>query len=169
MATPFLSRPSRRYQTSYLVAAHEFAAEGLLPKWNFEILEQRFDEYVEVLLQRESDPMPGYVPQRDLWLIVEETYVGTIGIRHHLTPALERIGGHIGYRIRPSRRRRGYGTLQCRLALSEARTMGLTRVLITCDDTNSGSAKIIEACGGVLQDKIDAGQPVLTRRYWVEV
>jgi predicted acetyltransferase len=155
------------YQQSYLAAVHEFLAEGILPAWNPEMIEQHFDEYVQTLLERATDPLPGYVPSTDYWLIAEGVYAGDINLRHYLIPALEKFGGHIGYRIRPSMRRKGYGTIQCRLALEKGWELGLERVLITCDDDNIGSYKIIEANGGVLLDRVDNGRPVLSRRYWV--
>jgi predicted acetyltransferase len=97
-------------------------------------------------------------------------FIGRISIRHQLTDMLTVYGGHIGYEIRPSMRRRGYGTLMLKLVLPEAYRLGLTRVLITCDDTNIPSAKIIESNGGVLIDvqQLDF-RPVPTRRYWIAI
>lgn len=165
---PFLSRPDIRYQQSFIEATREFHAEGKQPSWKYEMLEKNFDEFVEMYLAYETDPPPGYVPQTDYWLIAEGEYAGRISIRHVLNAALELYGGHIGYEIRPSMRRKGYGRLQCALGLQKAWEMGITRALITCDDDNIGSIRIIEANGGILQDKVDNGRGVLTRRYWVE-
>jgi predicted acetyltransferase len=169
MQTPFLVRPCVEYQRSYVAAIYEYLAEGVRPPWNPEMIQQHFDEYVQTLLDRETDPLRGDVPQTDYWLIVDGAYCGDVNLRHHLTPELERYGGHIGYRIRPSMRRKGYGTLQCRLALEKARERGLERVLITCDDDNIGSSRIIEANGGVLLDRIDYGRAALVRRYWISI
>lgn len=164
---PFLARPHIQYKKSFIAAMREFAREGNRPPWNFDSLQNHFDEYVETVRAAETDPMPGYVPQTTYWLIVAGQYTGEIDIRHHLTPALERFGGHIGYRIRPSMRQKGYGTLQLKLALPHVWEMGIARALITCDDDNIGSQKIIEANGGILQDKVDNRRGVLTRRYWI--
>ncbi|MEO1290688.1 MAG: GNAT family N-acetyltransferase, partial [Chloroflexota bacterium] len=138
------------------------------PPWSFTALNNHFDEYVDTVLEHADQPLPGFVPQTTYWLIVAEQYAGTIDIRHHLTSALQKFGGHIGYQIRPSMRQKGYGTLQLKLCLPIVWQMGIERVLITCDDDNIGSQKIIEANGGVLQDKVDNGRASLTRRYWVE-
>lgn len=167
MQEPFLSPPDVRYKTSHIEALREFHAEGKRPPWNYDKLDKHFDEYVAALRARAIDPLPGYVPQTDYWLIAEGVYAGRISIRHRLNDMLRRFGGHIGYEIRPSMRRKGYGTLQCKLGLERAWAMGLKRVLITCDDDNIGSIRIIEANGGVLQDKIDNRRSALTRRYWV--
>ncbi len=165
---PFLSRPDICYQQSFIEATREFHAEGTKPPWHYDLLEKNFDEFVALRLSYENDPPPGYVPQSDYWLIAEGIFAGRISIRHQLNATLLRYGGHIGYEIRPSMRRRGYGTLQCALGLQKTWELGITRALITCDDDNIGSIRIIEANGGILQDKVDNGRGVLTRRYWVE-
>ncbi len=84
------------------------------------------------------------------------------GIRHRLTPFLLEVAGHIGYSVRPSARRRGVATAALREALPLASALGIDPVLVTCDDDNLGSARVIEANGGVLEDV--RGRK---RRYWV--
>jgi len=77
--------------------------------------------------------------------------------------------GIIGYYIRPSQRRKGYGSLILALSLDKAKQLGLKKVLVTCNDDNVASIKIIERNGGKLADKVKAGfSKVLTRRYWIE-
>jgi predicted acetyltransferase len=168
MKTPFLTRPTIEYKESVIAALRELQQVGHNPPWHFDKLENHFDEYVAVLLARETDPQEGYVPQSDYWLIAEGVFAGEINIRHRLTTSLQRFGGHIGYRVRPMMRKKGYGTLQLKLVLPICWEMGLERVLITCDDDNIGSIKIIEANGGVLLDKVDNKRNILTRRYWIE-
>jgi len=169
MTEAFLTRPHTRYKLSFIAAAREFIKEGTWHGWKPSILQHEFESYVDNTLLMATDPPPGLVPQTDYWLIVDgETYAGRVSIRHHLIPGLERYGGHIGYEVRPTQRLRGYGTLMCRLGIVEARRLGIQRILITCDDDNIGSQKIIEANGGVLTDKVDNGRYVLTRRYWIE-
>lgn len=165
---PFLARPSARYKDSFIEATYEYIQENLGISWNPNILEERFHEYVQTLLDKETDPIAGYVPSTQYWLIVNgDTYAGEIDVRHYLTDSLRRFGGHIGYKVRPTMRQRGYGKFMCQLAIQEARQLGITDILITCDDDNVGSQKIIESNGGILQDKIDNGRGVLTRRYWI--
>ena len=163
----FLTRPHMDYKDSFIEATREFEAEGERPPWNYDMLINRFDEYVDTLLANETDPFAGYVPQTTYWLIVDNVYAGTIDIRHYLTESLEKFGGHIGYRIRPTMRQKNYGTLQLKLALPYVWAMGIERALITCDDDNIASQRIIEANGGVFQDKVDNGRRSLTRRYWI--
>lgn len=60
--------------------------------------------------------------------------VGMINIRHRLNDFLFKSGGHIGYSVRPTERRKGYATEMVRLALKECcEALALSRVLITCD------------------------------------
>lgn len=159
-----------QYKASYIAAAREFEAEKQPFRWKLDMLDAHFDEYVQILHEKETDPEPGAVPQTEYWLIVDGEYVGSLSLRHCLNDKLRQWGGHIGYRIRPSQRRKGYGLMQCQLGLEKARELGLERVLITCDDTNTASSKIIEAVGGVLEDTIiTEDSPIPKRRYWVDL
>ena len=163
----FLARPHERWKDSYIEAVYEYIREKGTVNWHPEILRARFDEYLKVTEQMESEPLAGLVPATLFWLIAAGDYIGDVDVRHRLNDGLLRYGGHIGYKIRPSRRRRGYGALICRLGIEQARRLGIGDILITCDEDNIGSARIIEANGGLLQDRIDNKRGVLTRRYWI--
>ena len=113
----------------------------------------------------------GYVGSTSFWLVDDEQqrFLGQIDIRHSLTDSLLRYGGHIGYAVRLGEWNKGYGTLMLSLALPHAKTLGITRCLITCDDDNPGSARVMEKNGFVLGDKVPNtidGQAIITRRYW---
>jgi predicted acetyltransferase len=122
--------------------------------------------------ERGLDLKPSIVPSSAYWLLRHGvdgvTVLGVSALRHTLTPALEEAGGHIGYSIRPSERRRGYGTRILALTLPYARALGLDRVLVTCDTDNTGSARVIENNGGVLASE-GYSTLVETRisRYWI--
>src|SRR5436190_1216366 len=88
---------------------------------------------------------PGQLPFFEYWLIDQQEWIGNLTLRPRITERFLHAGGHIGYQIRPGKRRRGYGTLLLRLGLEKAREQGLCRVLLTCDETNVGSKKIIAA------------------------
>ncbi len=168
MAAPFLARPDMMYKDSYIAGTREFEAEKRPFRWKIEMLDEHFDEYLQVLHDKEFDPDPGSVPQSEYWLIADGAYVGNLRLRHALNESLMQWGGNIGYEIRASQRGRGYGLLQCQLGLEKAREIGLERVLITCDDSNIASAKIIEACGGGLENTIVLpDSPIPKRRYWI--
>jgi predicted acetyltransferase len=118
-------------------------------------------------LQREAvAPAEGRVPATYWWIVEGDTYLGAISLRHQLNDFLLRAGGHIGYGVRPSARRRGIATWALGRALEVARGMGLERVLVCCEDTNVASARTIEHHGGVLEDVRDT-ELGRTRRYWL--
>lgn len=124
-----------------------------------------FAEWVRTRLAtgRPDTPLGAGMVHADYWWIRHEgRLAGTITLRHALTPALLLVGGHIGYAVRPSLRRRGIASAALRLVLAEAAARGLDPVLITCDDENLASARTIEGAGGVLEDVRDG-----SRRYWV--
>ena len=78
------------------------------------------------------------------------------------------FGGHIGYGVRPSVRRRGYATEILRLSLVEARSIGIGDVRLTCDQENIASAKSIIKNGGVLDEEAYmAEHGHVVQRYWI--
>lgn len=166
--------PTIQYKDSYLHAIEEadkdtnpFLTTIAGPKHN-----QSFEEFLkEKIDQANGMHLPeGWVPATELWLVDNEEFIGTVNIRHFLTEHLLRIGGHIGYWIRPTKRRIGYGKKILQLALAEAKRLGISKVLVTCDDTNIASAKIIEANGGVLENAVEVGEGhPKKRRYWISL
>jgi len=130
-----------------------------------------FRRYLEVLAEQErGENLPAnHVPSTFLFAFAGTSIVGRVAIRHSLNPDLERVGGHIGYVVVPEHRRRGYATEILRQSLRIARQkLGLTRVLVTCDDDNVGSIKTIENNGGVLENIVSGpGGDSPMRRYWI--
>lgn len=173
-----LTLPSSKYKDTFLQAVKEYQASESsnriedLKQMDINYLNDNFEIYIDTKLsQRYGKNLPeGYVPQTEYWLIDSEEFIGRISIRHSLTPYLLKIGGHIGYDIRPSKRNLGYGTQILKLALIKCKDLDLKRVLVTCDDTNLGSKKIIEFNGGILENKVkDDNDQTFTLRYWIEI
>ena len=175
---PALVPPTTAVHSSFLEAMSEFYAEGrggaqdnsmigresreFSARWT---TPEGFEEYVDDLLAAalEDTPRPeGIVPSTTLWYVEGATYLGRLAIRHRLTPFLLDIGGHIGYDVRPTARRRGHATAMLREALPLTRKLGIDPVLVTCDVDNEASRKVIEASGGVFEDEREG-----KLRYWV--
>ncbi len=100
----------------------------------------------------------------------DQKIVGMINIRHHLNAYLERYGGHIGCSIAPSERHKEYATLMLKMALSKCRELGIDRVLVTCNDDNEGSRRIILKCGGIYESVVyDSAEDEYVERYWIDL
>jgi predicted acetyltransferase len=175
---PELIVPTAAVHASFLEAMDEFAAEGRgghgddsstgrdirhsSATW---AQPDVFARYVAGLV---ADALPdgprpvGFVPVTNRWWVEGDSYLARIAIRHELTPWLLEQGGHIGYDVRPTARRRGHATAMLRAALPVAAGLGISSALITCDHDNIGSRKVIEACGGVFEDR-----RADKLRYWV--
>jgi predicted acetyltransferase len=165
-----LSQPTARVRESFLAAMAEFRGEGrgdladvtmvgseirqFGDSWSS--MPDGFSTYVRWLRAQalEDSPRPeGFVPSTTLWWVDGEEYLGRIAIRHRLTARLREVGGHIGYDVRPSARRRGCATAMVRATLPVASTLGIESALVTCDADNVASRKVIERNGGVLEDQ----------------
>lgn len=165
---PELILPIERVHRSFVAAMAEFRAEGrgaendnsmigieirrYGERWSDPV---EFAEYIAALKDDadEESPRPeGYVPATTLWYIEGNEYLGRLAIRHRLTPALIEGGGHIGYDIRPSARRRGHATAMLRSGLLIASDLGINLILITCDEDNTASERVIRRNGGVYED-----------------
>ena len=164
-----LVEPCGKYLESYLEAREEGRENGMASD-DFssapagELL-KRYDDF-----RCGRDLPPGWVAADYYWLVDEDKnrFIGEIGIRHGLTEALRRYGGHIGYAVRPSEWNKGHGTLMLGLALEKARDLGITTAMITCDDDNAASARVMEKNGFTLLDRVTNtvdGRTVITRRY----
>ena len=111
---------------------------------------------------------PNYVPYTCYVALDEDNNVVGVGsLRHELNDYLSKYGGHIGYSVVPSQRKKGYGTKILNLLLEEAKKKKINKVLITCSNDNLGSLGIIKNNNGILEDKIYNDNKI-TCRYWIE-
>ena len=169
---PHLIAPDVRYHSTWLEASAEFDGAhrdgGGAEDWSLEELRnaESFGRFVEALLLDalpESPRKPGYVPCTYLWIMDGGTFLGSLAIRHVLNDFLLNEGGHIGYSVRPSARRRGHAAAALADALPIARDLGIAPVLLTCDEDNAGSRATIEKNGGVYEDSRNG-----KRCYWID-
>jgi predicted acetyltransferase len=177
----FLTEPTVRYRKSFLEGLREFQHEGAMLQYSIQRLKTDFESYL-VSTQNGKDPArvrPGSVAAIQYWLIEGDesdntdgigSYIGTLTVRPELNELFFKLGGHIGYQIRPSWRGRGYGKLILRMGLQKARDHGLKRALVTCDETNMSSQKVIEYNGGRFENAVCVeGSSVKKLRYWIEL
>ncbi|MGI5242906.1 GNAT family N-acetyltransferase [Dactylosporangium sp. CA-139066] len=170
---PQLITPTATLHQAWLAARDDWAGEqqhgsGLSPDDDVDS-PPGFAAWVS-RLNAQPDVCPSHpddrVPATHWWIASDGEILGAISLRHRLNRKLLEAGGHIGYGVRPSSRGRGIATWALREVLREATAMGLDRVLLTCDSSNPASARVIEHCGGALEDVRDTWLGH-TRRYWI--
>ena len=165
-----LIKPSKEYEQSWKDAIAEFEAEGIGGFWNLPKKPQDLYSYIRRIEDHAlGKNLPAsLVPSTTYWLLDKGEFVGHVNIRHSYNEKLRDIGGLIGYAIRPSMRRKGYGTKILELALTEIKKFGLQKILITCDESNIGSQKVIEKNGGIYENSLPSENGP-KRRYWIEI
>ncbi len=169
-----LVRPTAAVMSSFLEAMDEFVAEGAHESqttgwiarygdtWRTRAGFQAFVDTVNAEEVDESVLPEAWVLTSTRWWVDGDRYLGRIAVRHRLNEFLREVGGHIGYDVRPSARRQGHATGMLRAVLPHAHELGIDPALVTCDDDNLASVRVIEACGGVLEDVRG-----IKRGYWV--
>jgi predicted acetyltransferase len=175
---PLLCVPTVEIAPSFRTAMAEFVAEGrggvaddsmigfelrsFGPTWGdpegFADFVRALRDQADVDVVRPADR----VPCTTWWWVEGTEYLGRIALRHRLVPHLLEVGGHIGYDVRPSARRRGHATGMLAAVLPHAHSMGIDPALLTCDGDNVASRRVIERAGGVLEDERQG-----KLRYWV--
>ena len=134
-----------------------------------------YEEWLEKVTKEQSKKYAesiGKVPANTYFTIRESDnkIIGMVNIRHYLNDYLRKFGGHIGYGIRPTERRKGYNKINLYLGILEARKLGLEKVMLDCDVNNLGSDRTLKALGGKLErTEVDPSDGVLTNVYWFDV
>lgn len=168
-----LTEPTMLYRDSYRNYIDEFKEnnEALVP-FCIAFDNEPFEDYLEKIsnLSNGISVPSGFVAHSTFWLIDDEQIVAVSNLRHQLTERLRREGGHIGYSVRPSRRKRGYGKAVLGKTLMKAAGMGIREVLITCDSNNAGSIGVILANGGVFDsEEYLPEKNAVFYRYWITI
>jgi len=163
-----LTTPSTKYKHSYLEAISEPESKTRVVPPPRPIYGESFDDFVKSRTNLSiAQNFTDRVPMTEFWLVDDDVFIGRTSIFHYLNSHLLEIIGHVGYWIRPTKRKMGYGKKILELALIEARKMGIKDVLVTCDVDNLASKKVIEANGGKLENIVPNGENPLKMRYWI--
>ncbi|MBB6455322.1 putative acetyltransferase [Salirhabdus euzebyi] len=169
----FLTEPTIDLKEQYLDFYYEWKTSGepMVP-WviskdpsNFQALLHSLEE------SKRGEKLPeGWVPDSTYWLVnAEKRVLGAVNIRHDLTEDLRNSGGHIGYGIRPTERRKGYATKLLSLSLEKTKELGIKKVLVVCDADNIGSAKTILNNGGQPDTDFVEEDGNVIKRFWIEI
>lgn len=162
-----------QYKEAYIESLKQLKL-GNIKKHNMMFMNPDEDDVIQKFNDsRDQTKLPShFVPSYDFFAVEDDKLIGIIHIRVRLTEHLLKYGGHIGYAINPKYWNMGYGKELLKIALEQYNNLiEEDKILITCDDDNIGSYKIIEANGGVLENKVeneDCGETFITRRYWIK-
>lgn len=146
---------SPRLKDAFLRMAKDFAANGE-EEYVFMLEDQfNFDDYVTIIRNREQgEGLPAhYIPDTHYYLTDDTDILGIIRVRHGITDRLRKDGGNVSYLVPPSQRKKGYGTRILKEALPRIKEKGISPIVLTCNADNLGAKKVIEANGGVLEEK----------------
>ena len=163
-----LRRLAAADEEQVLQAVAELAAEG--GHWTYRYRpDLPWADYVALVNGWEvgTDLPEGFVTHAELVAEADGQIVGRSSIRYELNDFLRTLGGHVGYAVRPQFRGRGHAKEILRLSLAVLDDRGIDPVLVTCDDDNIASARVIEANGGLLDDIVMGELGTMKRRYWI--
>lgn len=166
-----LVSPTIDKEAEFVSMLEEFRAVGEAHFVDEDILvNQGFKAYISWLECGRLGQLEGFSPWSAYWAFERQNYnlVGLCSVRHSLSPWMAEYGGHIGYRVRPTMRRRGFGTEILALALQEASQFGINRALVVCEPTNLSSISVIQNNGGIFERQVSV-DGALRNRYWISI
>ncbi|MBE5106221.1 GNAT family N-acetyltransferase [Bacillus thuringiensis] len=168
-----LITPTTNLQKEYLEFYNEWkdSGETMIP-WVISKDPSDFQAMIKELLDAHNgiNVPETWVPDSTYWLVTDENrIVGAVNIRHSLTDHLFNAGGHIGYGIRPSERRKGHATKLLELSLEKIKELNIKKALVVCDEVNTASEKTILHNGGLRDEDYIEEDGNIVRRFWIEL
>nr|WP_256257853.1 MULTISPECIES: GNAT family N-acetyltransferase [unclassified Paenibacillus] len=168
-------KPSTEYKDEYISFYKDWkSSEQDITPWVVGKDPSDFDAMIDFLYSKDTEDEitnGNFVPHSTFWLIdiCSKKVIGAVNIRHRLHAKLLNCGGHIGYGIRPSERRKGYVSILLALTLEITKDMGLNRVLLVCDKANLASEKTIVKNGGKFESEYVEENGNVVRRFWIQL
>ncbi|WP_432361264.1 GNAT family N-acetyltransferase [Sporosarcina sp. UB5] len=163
-----LERPSLKWEKEHIAYMKEWDEDRMTPS-SFQLQEGiPYELYLEELAAKEAGLGNRMLSTNYFLVDNDERIVGMVNIRHGLNDYLRQVGGHIGYGIRPSERRKGYATYLLSEALHITDELGIRSVLVTCNEDNIGSAAVIVNNGGVEDESFTEPHGNVVRRFWIK-
>lgn len=170
-----LVKPNILQQKTFYAGLADCKQEGNDQSWIYlhesevHLASEDFPAYVKKLLDYEFEPHPAFVRGVTFWAMLDGEMVGRLGIRLELTEDLKKFGGHIGYIVRPSFRRRGIASQMLELALKTEYAQNIKSILLTCDRDNLASEKTILKNGGEFLDIVELDNRNSKKRFWIHL
>ena len=170
-----LCKPLIEYRSAFYKMAYDYMNSSDLDKRYYKIIEKKqfeFSKYIKMLNNhsRGINLPEGLTPYDTFWMMEDDrrSIYAVSRLRHRLNEISLKEGGHIGYDVPPSMRRKGYATELLRLTLEKAADMGIRKVLVTCDSDNEWSARVIVKNGGVFENQMESDYSgKMVNRYWI--
>lgn len=168
-----LAHPTECSPSDILQFKNDFKGEVIYGGARLDNYDQLSDwfEHIKTISSKQTVP-EGRSPSSTFFTLSETNdLIGIVNIRHDINQEfLYQFSGHIGYSIHPQYRQKGYGKEQLALALNYCKLLGISKVLITCDDDNIASEHTILALGGQLEDmRFEPNRKVWIKRFWIQL
>lgn len=162
-----LEFPDKKHQSSYEDLLHEWSTSEKIPTSPWKLFDgQTFEEFIAIVKNDVANNL-NWVNSHLYFLTEGKEILWAIHIRHHIEhPNLKEKWWHIWYGIAPKYRWNGYASQMLALALQEAKKLGLTKLLLTCDRDNIPSNKVILNNGWVFERVTEDGT---ANRYWIDI
>ncbi|WP_088329560.1 GNAT family N-acetyltransferase [Lacimicrobium sp. SS2-24] len=150
-----LITPAHHYQPSFQGYIQELGEEERYP-FVLDLDATDFEAYLIRLqeIEQGTNLPTGHMPSSTYWLMEDDELIGVSNLRHGLNDTIRHLGGHIGLSIRPSRRGQGLSKILLQQTIDKASAMGIESLHIHCYRHNTASARMIMACGGVLESEV---------------